>query len=132
MANLFWLIAAFRPERDAELTQMLNDLGWVTFTTSVPFLIAQCVVTALAIGIDRQPRPVFPRWVGYFNLLVAAAMTPAAFVGLALDGPVAWNGLLSFWVKNIAIAVWIAVMGVALGRAIYRQRAEEAVGAMPA
>ena len=127
MANLFWLIAAFRPERDAELTQLLNDLAWVTFTTSVPFLIAQCVVLALAIALDRQPRPVFSRWVVYFNLLVAAAMMPAAFVGLALRGPLAWDGLLSFWVKNIAIAVWIAVMAVVLGRAIYRQRAAERV-----
>jgi hypothetical protein len=125
LANLFWLIAAFRPERDAELTQMLNDLAWVTFTTSVPFLIAQCVILALAIGLDRQSRPVFPRWAAYFNLLVAAAMTPAAFTGLAFGGPVAWNGLLSFWVKNLAIAVWIAVMAVVLGRAIYRQRADE-------
>jgi hypothetical protein len=129
IANLFWLIAAFRPERDAELTQLLNDLAWTTFTSSVPFLIAQCVVLALAISLDRQPRPVFSRWVAYFNLLVAAAMTPAAFVGMALDGPIAWNGLLSFWVKNIAIAVWILVMALVLGRAIYRQRAEEAVAA---
>lgn len=127
MANLFWLIAAFRPERNAELTQLLNDLAWVTFTTSVPFLIAQCVVLALAIALDRQPRPVFSRWVAYFNLLVAAAMMPAAFVGLALRGPLAWDGLLSFWVKNVAIAVWIAVMAVVLGRAIYRQRAAERV-----
>jgi hypothetical protein len=124
MANLFWLIAAFRPDRDAQLTQTLNDLAWVTFTTSVPFLIAQCAILALSIWLDRQPRPVFPRWVAYFNLLVAAAMAPAAFVGLALTGPLAWNGLLSFWVKNVAIAGWIVVMAVVLGRAIYRQRAE--------
>jgi hypothetical protein len=124
MADLVWLIAAFRPERDPALTQMLNDLAWVTFTTAVPFLIAQCVILALAIALDRQPRPVFKRWVAYFNLVVAAALTPAAFVGLAMSGPTAWNGLLSFWVRNAAIAVWIVVMAAVLGREIYRQRAE--------
>jgi hypothetical protein len=36
----------------------------------------------------------------------------------------AWDGVLSFWLKNIAIAVWIVVMGVAVGQAIYRERAE--------
>jgi hypothetical protein len=127
MANLFWLIAAFRPEREPQLTQLLNDLAWVTFTTAVPFLIAQCVVVAAAVALDRQPRPVFPRWVAYFNVAVAAALAPAAFVGLALSGPLAWDGLLSFWVKNIAIAVWIVVMAVVLGRELYRQRAEVAV-----
>jgi hypothetical protein len=124
MANLFWLIAAFRPERDAALTQMLNDLAWVTFTTAVPFLIGQSVILALAIYLDRQPSPVFRPWVAHFNLLVAAALIPAAFVGLALHGPMAWDGLLPFWVKNIAIAVWIVVMAAVLGRDIYRRRAE--------
>lgn len=136
IANLFWLIAAFRPERDPALTQLLNDLAWVTFTAGVPFLIAQSVVLALAIYLDRQARPVFSPWVAHFNLVVAAALAPAAFAGLALSGPVAWNGLLSFWLKNSAIAVWIVVMAIVLGRAIYQRRrdgehrpVEEAVAA---
>jgi hypothetical protein len=124
IANVCWLLAAYRPDRAPELTQMFNDLAWVTFTTGVPFLIAQSVILALAIYFDRQPRPVFAAWVGHFNLLVAAALVPAAFVGLALDGPVAWDGALSFWVKNIAIAGWIVVMGVVLAQAVYRERDE--------
>jgi undecaprenyl pyrophosphate phosphatase UppP len=63
--------------------------------------------------------------VAHFNLLIAAALVPAAFVGLALTGPLAWDGALSFWLKNIAIAVWIVVMGVVLGQAVYRERAEQ-------
>jgi hypothetical protein len=125
IANLFWLLAAFRPERNPELTQLFNDLAWVTFTIAVPYLIMQSVLLALAIYWDRQPRPVFKPWVAHFNLLIAAALAPAAFTGLALGGPMAWNGLLPFWVKNIAIAVWIVVMGVVLGQAIRRQRLED-------
>ncbi len=124
IANVCWLLAAFRPERKPELTQLLNDFGWITFTTVVPFLIAQSVILALAIYFDDQSQPVFNRWVAHFNLLVAAALAPAAFVGLALTGPLAWDGALSFWLKNIVIAVWIVVMGVVLGRAVYRERAE--------
>jgi hypothetical protein len=125
IANLFWLLAAFRPERAPELTQMYNDLAWVTFTISVPYLIMQSVLLALAIYTDRQDRPVFKPWVAYFNLIVAAPLAPAAFTGLALDGPMAWDGLLPFWVKNITIAVWIAVMGVVIGQNIRRQRLED-------
>jgi hypothetical protein len=129
LADLFWLLAAFRPERDPALTLLLNDLAWVTFASQVGFLIAQSVILALAIYLDRQARPVFARWVAHFNLLVAAAMVPASFVGLALEGPIAWDGLLTFWVRNAAIALWIVVMGVVLGRAIYRQRDAEGVAA---
>ncbi len=124
VADICWLLAAFRPERNPELTQLLNDFAWITFTTVVPFLIGQSVILALAIYFDDPANPVLPRWVAHFNLLVAAAMVPAAFVGLALTGPLAWDGTLSFWLKNIAIAVWIVVMGVVLGRVIHRERAE--------
>ena len=129
IANLFWLLGSFRPERSPELTQLLNDLAWVTFTISVPFLIAQCLLLALAIYWDRQEQPVFKMWVAHFNVFVAVALAPAAFTALTFSGPLAWDGLLSFWVKNIAIFVWIVVMGSVLGQTIRRQRAEEPVAA---
>jgi hypothetical protein len=129
LANLFWLLAAFRPERAPELTQMFNDLAWVTFSVQVPYLIMQSVLLALAIYWDHQPHPVFKPWVAHFNLLVAAALAPAAFTGLALGGPMAWDGLLPFWVKNTAIAIWIVVTAVVLGQAIRRQRVDDRVAA---
>lgn len=130
MANLFWLLAAFRPMRDPQLTLMFNDLAWVTFSSQVGFLIAQNVILALAIHLDRQEQPVFKPWVARFNLAVAVLLVPAAFAGAAMTGPVAWDGLLTFWARNIAIGLWIVVMGVVLGRTIRRQRAEgEAVAA---
>ena len=65
----------------------------------------------------------------HFNLLVAVALVPACFVGLAMEGPIAWDGALTFWVRNAAVGVWIAVMGVVLGQAIHRQRREEEAAA---
>jgi hypothetical protein len=130
MADLFWLLAAFRPDRDPQLTLLFNDLAWVTFSTQVGFLIAQSVILALAIYLDRQQRPVFARWVAHFNLVVAALLVPAAFAGTAMTGPLAWDGLLTFWVRNVAIGTWILVMAVVLARAIGSQRvADEAVAA---
>jgi len=124
VADLFWLLAAFQPARDPQLTVMFNDLAWMTFTTAVPFLIGQSLFIALAVYLDRPDRLVFRRWVALFNIVVAAALVPAAFSGLALSGPMAWNGLLPFWVKNVAIAAWIVVMGVVVGRNIYRERVD--------
>jgi hypothetical protein len=125
LADLFWLLAAFRPMRDPQLTSMFNDLAWVTFSSQVGFLIAQSVILALAIYLDRQERPVFAPWVAHFNLVVAALLVPAAFAGAAMTGPIAWDGLLTFWVRNLAVGLWILVMAVVLGQAIRRQRAED-------
>lgn len=122
LADLFWLMAAFRPERDPQLTQLFNDLAWISFTGQVGFIVAQCVFLALAILLDRQEQPVFQRWVAHFNLLIAAAIAPAAFVATTLTGPLAWDGLLSFWVRNGAMALWLVVMTLVVGQTIYRQR----------
>jgi hypothetical protein len=121
-ATVFWLLAAFRPDRAPALTQLYNDLAWITFTCGVPFLVAQSLFLAVSIYLDRQDEPVFGRWVAAFNILVAIALVPAAFAGLAHSGVFAWDGLLGFWVKNIAITLWIIVMSVAVGRTMTRDR----------
>ena len=95
----------------------------------MPFLVALCLFLAVAIYLDQQARPVFARWVGHFNLLVAMALVPAAFAGLTLTGPFAWNGFLSFWVKSVAIALWLIVMALVLGQAIEGDRSREQVPA---
>jgi hypothetical protein len=121
-STVFWLIAAFRPERAPSLTLLCNDLGWITFTCGVPFLIALCVFLALSIAYDDQPEKVFAPWVGWFNVAVAVLLVPAGFAGLTLTGPFAWNGFVPFWLRNIAITVWIVVMAAVLWQAMGRNR----------
>ena len=41
IADLFWLIAAFRPERSPDLVVLLNDMAWIVFTAPVGMLVAQ-------------------------------------------------------------------------------------------
>lgn len=113
-STVFWLLAAFRPERAPELTLLTNDLAWITFTCGVPFLFALFLFLALAIRWDDQPEPVFPPWVAWFNVATAVAVAPAAFAGLTDEGPFAWDGILAFWVKNVAFVLWIVVMAQAL------------------
>jgi hypothetical protein len=114
-STVFWLLAAFRPERSPDLTLLTNDLAWITFTCGVPFLVALFLFIALAVFWDDQAQPVFPRWVAWFNAATAVAVAPAGFSALAMSGPFAWDGVISFWVKNIVFALWIVVMA----RAIY-------------
>jgi hypothetical protein len=128
-STVFWLIAAFRPDRSPDLTLLLNDLAWITFTCGVPFLIALCAFLALAIAYDDQDVPVFPRWVAWFNVAIAVVLVPAGFAGLTLTGPFAWDGFVSFWLRNIAIALWIVVMAFALRQALERDRDEVGVAA---
>jgi len=125
-ATVFWLVAAFRPDRSPELTLLTNDLAWITFTCGVPFLVALFLFIALSVAWDDQPQPVFPRWIAWFNIAIALLTVPAAFAGLSKSGVLAWDGLLSFWVKNIALAIWIVVMAWALRSAMEHDGVVEA------
>jgi hypothetical protein len=125
-ADLFWLLAAFRPERSPELTQLLNDMAWLAFAAQVGFLIAQSLILAASIYFDDQPRKIFPSWFAHFNIVIALALAPAAFSGVAgLTGPLAWDGLFPFWIKNAALLLWIGVTAYVVASAIFLQRREE-------
>ncbi|HET6735695.1 hypothetical protein [Mycobacterium sp.] len=126
LADLFWLLAAFRPARDPELIMLLNDMAWIIFIAPVGMFVVQNICLALAVFLDERDRPVFPRWVAPFSLLVGAALTPAAGAAVFTTGPLAWNGSISFWMRLIALGIYIAVMFFVARSAITRQAEEEA------
>lgn len=125
LAAVFFATAAFRPDRDPELIQVLNDLGWIVFVAPIGMALVQNLMLSLAIYHDDAGKPVFPRWVAHFSVIVAVAMAPAAASVACRSGPFAWDGLISFWARNIAYATFIVVMLVVCRNAVHRQAADE-------
>jgi hypothetical protein len=131
IADIFWLVGAFRPGRDPQLIMLLNDMAWLIFITPVGMIVVQNLVLALAIFLDAREEPIFGRWVAYFSILVAVAMAPAAGAVIFRTGPLAWDGGVSFWLRISAFSLFIIVMFVVVRAAINRQAAEEASGEQP-
>lgn len=127
LSNIFFLVAAFRPDRSPDLIMLLNDLAWIVLIAPVGMVVSQFVLLALAVYFDDRTDPVFPRWVGHFSLLTAAAMVPAAGAAVFHTGPLAWDGLLSFWLRNGAFAVFVIVMFFVLRSALHRQAVADRV-----
>jgi hypothetical protein len=129
LADLFWLIAAFRPDRDPQLIQLLNDLAWIIFTAPVGMIVAEMICLALAVYLDENAEPIFPRWVAPFSLAVAVAIIPSTCAAFVKSGPLAWDGAISFWLRICSYAAFLVVMFFVLRRVIQRQEAEEAAAA---
>ena len=127
LSNVFFLVAAFRPDRSPELIMLLNDLAWIVLIAPVGMVVSQFVLLALAVYFDDRTDPVFPRWVGHFSLITAAAMVPAAGAAVFRTGPLAWDGLLSFWLRNGAFAVFVIVMFFVLRTTLQRQAVADGV-----
>jgi hypothetical protein len=108
---LFMETAAFRPA-DAQFVQHLNDLGWICLVAGGPIFAVQAAVVAVAILQDQRQRPVFPRWSGYLSLWCVLLFEPGVFAVFFKTGPLAWRGVLSFWVPAAAFGVWIVALTV--------------------
>jgi hypothetical protein len=62
--------------------------------------------------------------VGYFNLWCALLFVPGLACIYVTTGPLAWNGIISFWVVLTAFTIWLFVMAAMLLRAIAAQERE--------
>ncbi|MCD2194603.1 hypothetical protein LQ327_14615 [Actinomycetospora endophytica] len=107
---IVFMVAAYRPERNPEITQALHDLAFIPFIGNlVPFLI-QAIAIGVAVLMQDPERPVLPRWVGFYNLWTAFLTLPGLLLIFFRTGAFAWNGVLVFWVVATVFGGWFLVM----------------------
>jgi hypothetical protein len=122
-----WLGAAYRYDaRGADVTQMLQDIGWLQFVSVVWVVFIQMLAIGTAILLDRGSEPVLPRWVGYYNVWAAIGVFPAGLVPFFWDGPFAWNGAIGFFLPLVTFCSWMLITSWAVHVATNRQVLDEA------
>jgi hypothetical protein len=109
MPALMFIVTAFRPERDPALTQTLNDMAWIWLVIAWPPFLTQYWSFSYAILTDDRHRPLFPRWLGYYNIAAVFGFFPATLLPFFKSGPFAWNGFFVFWIPAIDFVVWFAI-----------------------
>lgn len=114
--------AVYRAERSPQTVQALSDLGWLPFVGGWALPATQSAALAVVIladrSTDRRAAPTFPRWAGYFNIWIALLYVPAILLPFFKSGPLAWDGVLPFWLGAAAFFGWIVVMTVLSLRAL--------------
>jgi hypothetical protein len=130
MPTFAFAAASYRPERDPQITQALNDLGWLPFVMNWPAATIQCL--AIGFAIFGAAREVWPRWLGYFNVWCAFLFAAGGLVVLFKNGVFAWNGLLAFWLVAAFFGVWFLVMTWQLWVSIATSRDGAVPALMPA
>ena len=121
MPVLIWSVAAYRPERAPELTQLLNDLGWICLIMPASPAMVQVMAVGIAALIDKSPTPVYPRWIGYLGLWLAVIFLPGLLLTYFKTGAFAWNGVLAFWLPVSLFFGWMILMAWMTHRAIVNQ-----------
>jgi hypothetical protein len=115
------LAAAFRPLRDPQITQALNDMGMIPFIGAFPPTIIANLAIAGAI-LTGERKDIYPRWIAWLNLGCIPLLLPAVAIPFVTSGAFAWQGLFEFWLAAIVFFGWFTVMTVMTLRAIAQQR----------
>ena len=122
LSALFWAAAAYRVDRSAETIVLLNDLAWFSFVMVSPPAMLQLIAIGLAIITDPGERPVYPRWLAWLTFWAALSLICDPLACIFKSGPLAWNGLLVFWLPFGIFASWLMVMVWAMIRAANEAR----------
>jgi hypothetical protein len=101
--------AAFRPDRPAASTQLLNDTAYTILLWAFSPPTLEFAAIGLAILWDRSERPLFPRWSGYVDLGVAAIFAGGAPALFVKQGAFGWDGAVAFWAVLGSFGVWVWV-----------------------
>jgi hypothetical protein len=120
---IWWLTGAFRPDRGAELTYLVNDAAWLQLVGGVSMYLAMPLTVMVASLCDKSATPVFPRWCGYANGWFALMILPDQLLFFFYEGPFAWNGVFSFWIPLSGFAAFFIVNFVVVRQHIKRNRA---------
>ncbi|EHB59126.1 hypothetical protein MycrhDRAFT_1562 [Mycolicibacterium rhodesiae JS60] len=122
-------VAAFRPgEVSPDVTTTVNDIAWFLFLFDWPPFAVWCVAIGVAIMKDKREVPSFPRWAAYLNFWCAFLDILAGFVIFFKGGPLAYDGVLAYWIPLVIFFVWIVIMTYLLIVAINREADADEAG----
>lgn len=114
------LAVSYRSPRDAQAVQLMSDFAWLAFVSPVGPTVLQALTVAVATFAYPR-RAVFAPWVGYFNAWAAFIFLPGSVVAFFYSGPLAWSGLLAFYIPLAVFGAWYVVNFIAIRQAVLRR-----------
>ncbi|HTK66041.1 MAG TPA: hypothetical protein VL595_26935 [Pseudonocardia sp.] len=126
---MWWLIALYRLDRNPEMTHMLSDAGWLQWVGGLTIYYPTVITLAIASFLDKGEPRTFPRWFGYVNVWLIMLLLPGQMIFFFKTGPLAWNGLIAFYLAFIVFGLWFPVAFQVLRKATLRVRAQQEAAA---
>jgi hypothetical protein len=121
-----WLTAAFRPEIDPQLLQLLYDLGWILFDMAFSLTMLQFIAFGVCFLADERAVPLVPKWVSWFSIWVAVMFIVLIFMPFFKAGAFSRSGIFNYWVEFTIFFLVMTVVSIATLRALDRLQSEHA------
>ncbi|RDA92480.1 hypothetical protein CP533_6448 [Ophiocordyceps camponoti-saundersi (nom. inval.)] len=106
-AGILFGATTFRLDRDPVSIQLISDIAWLYFTMLVPILMIQELFISSLILSDRRQKPIVPRWFAWANGVLPLGWFGGWGAHCVLNGPMAWNGAITFWLTSASYFVQV-------------------------
>jgi len=133
-ACMAWLTAAHEAHYlDPGVVHMLYWMGWLLFDLAYFVTSLQIAACSIAFMRDKREKKLVPDAVSWWGWVTFASFFVVSAIPFLTTGPLAFNGVISFWVAFFTWFFWIAGLGYFVFKAIDRIKAEdEAAGRVDA
>lgn len=119
-----WLTAAFRPEQDPALIQLLYDLGWLMLDLAFGVAMLYMIAFGVIVLRDTREKPLFPKWLAWIGIWAALEFLAELIMPFFRSGPFSWSGLFNYWVPFFVPATWMVIVSVYMHKAAKRLNEE--------
>lgn len=79
-----------------------------------PTFMVQNFAFVYAIMLDTRPKPLFPKWLIPFNIIMPILFAFATGIHTHKSGPLAWDGVVAFYIIGFSFVVQLIVDSVFL------------------
>jgi hypothetical protein len=121
-----WLTAAHEVNYlSAEIVHMLYWMGWLLFDLAYFVTSLQIAAVCIVFMRDKREKKLVPDTVSWWGWVTFASFFAVSAIPFVTTGPLAFNGMISFWIAFFTWFFWIPSLSFFIIKAINRIKAEE-------
>jgi hypothetical protein len=121
-----WLTAAHEVNNlSAEIVHMLYWMGWLLFDLAYFVTSLQIAAVCIVFMRDKRVKKLVPDAVVWWGWVTFASFFAVSAIPFVTTGPLAFNGVISFWIAFFTWFFWIPSLSYFIIKAIDRLKAED-------
>jgi len=127
VACSFWLTAAHEANTlSPGVLHMLYWNGWLLIDLAYLVTSFQIAASSIVFARDKREKPLVPSWVCWWGWVTFASFFVVNAIPFVTTGPLAFDGVISFWIAFFTWFIWCPVLSYYVIKAVDRLKAEDA------
>jgi hypothetical protein len=125
-ACMAWLTAAHEVHYlDPGVVHMLYWMGWLLFDLAYFVTSLQIAACSIVFMRDKREKKLVPDAVSWWGWVTFASFFVVSAIPFVTTGPLAFNGVISFWIAFFTWFFWIPSLSYFVVKAVDRIKAED-------